>query len=378
METITSDRPLAVVVKILELLPIPNADAIEVAKVLGWQVIVKKGEFVVGDLGIYFCIDSVLPKDNLHFAFLEGKPLKTRKMRNTLSQGLLAPLSWASETLENIANLKEGDDLTKSLGITKYISPEESSLYKNDGTRGPFPSIVSKTDEERVQNAKKKLFDFANKPVIITQKYDGTSTTFIMQNEKFTICGRNHALLVENGESFPYFEIAKRYNLENSMKQLSSDETFVSSYLSRLTSIDESENIQKQPQALKLNIAIQGEIIGQRKDGRYKINSNRHKLSDMDFYVFNIFDIDKQYYMKWEEVCEITTILGLKTVPVIYSGIMKEELLNSDALITMATEQKYEGGHICEGIVIKTNEGFGFPRLSFKAISNEYLLKYKL
>jgi RNA ligase (TIGR02306 family) len=275
-------------------------------------------------------------------------------MRNTLSQGLLAPLSWASENLGDIANLKEGDELTKSLGISKYISPEESSLYKNDGIRAPFPSIVSKTDEERIQNAKEKLLNFVNKPVIITQKYDGTSTTFIMQNEKFTICGRNHALLVENAESFPYFEIAKRYNLENSMKQLT------------------------QPQARKLNIAIQGEIIGQRKDGRYKINSNRHKLSDMDFYVFNIFDIDKQYYMKWEEVCEITTILGLKTVPVIYSGIMKEEWLNSDALIAMATEQKYEGGHICEGIVIKTNEGFGFPRLSFKAISNEYLLKYKL
>jgi len=40
-------RKLASIQNILEINPIPKADAIEVAKVLGWEIVVKKGEFQV-------------------------------------------------------------------------------------------------------------------------------------------------------------------------------------------------------------------------------------------------------------------------------------------------------------------------------------------
>ena len=348
--SVIPDYPMATVVKILELIPIPNADNIELAKVLGWQVIVKKGEFSVGDLAIYFCIGSVLSADDVNFAFLQGKPIKTKKIRNTLSQGLLLPLFMTVSY--NLKDLREGDDVTQQLNVRKWVSREELSLYsevpgEND-LKAPFPSCIPKTNEERVQNITKKLVELQNKPIVITQKYDGTSATFMVLDGKFAICGRNNVLLKENGESHHYFEIAKRYNLEANLKEKGK------------------------------NIAIQGEIIGQRKDGRYKINSNRHHLLDFEFHVFNIFDIDKRYYMNWSELSEITNSLGLKTVPVLYLGLMKEKWLAIDTLLALATEQRYEGGHICEGIVVKSDEGYGFPRTSFKVISNEYLLKYKL
>ena len=51
-------RQLATVRKIDNILPIAGADAIECAVVGGWKVVVKKGEYQAGDLGIYCEIDS--------------------------------------------------------------------------------------------------------------------------------------------------------------------------------------------------------------------------------------------------------------------------------------------------------------------------------
>ena len=48
----TAERKLASVVKIIDIQPIPNADAIVVAKVKGWNVVVKRDEFKVGDLAV--------------------------------------------------------------------------------------------------------------------------------------------------------------------------------------------------------------------------------------------------------------------------------------------------------------------------------------
>lgn len=354
--SVIPDHTMAFVVKVVEITPIPAADKIELAKVLGWQVIVKKGEFQAGDLAIYFSIGSMLSPDDINFAFLQGKPIKTRKIFGTLSQGLLFPLLISYGY--GIKDLKENDDLTRVLNVRKWVSREEIALYSNNSIsefKTSFPYCIPKTNEERVQNISKKLVELQNKPIVITQKYDGTSSTYMLMNGKFVICGRNHLLLKENSESHHYFEIAKRYNMEEKMIKMFKDSSFQGR-----------------------NIAIQGEIIGQRQDGKYKINSNRHKLLNFEFYVFNIFDIDKRYYMSWNELLEITKYLCLKTVPLIYSGLMKEKWLDVDSLLDLAAEQRYEGGHICEGIVVKSDEGFGFPRTSFKVISNEYLLKYNL
>jgi RNA ligase (TIGR02306 family) len=302
-----------------------------------------------------------LPVNNPNTAFLEGKVLKTKKMRGTLSQGLLAPLHWVTDYIPvddlersskfynlDPTSLNENDDVTEILQVKKWVPKEEMSLYTNDGTKGAFPILVRKTDEERVQNCSRKLSELRGVNVVVTQKYDGTSTTYMCFENNFTVCGRNNALLVETTGDFHYFEIAKRYSLKENMLKLGK------------------------------NLAIQGEIIGQKKDGKFKVNGNRHKVSDFEFYVFNIFDIDRQYYLNWDEILEIVNPLGLKTVPVIYRGIMQDKWLSVESLIELATEQRYDTEEICEGIVVKTDLPYGYPRTSFKVISNEYLLKYKL
>ena len=71
------DRKLASVVKIADIQPIPNADAIVVASVKGWKVVVKKDEFKVGDFAVYYEIDSFLPI-RPHFEFLRKSSFKRR------------------------------------------------------------------------------------------------------------------------------------------------------------------------------------------------------------------------------------------------------------------------------------------------------------
>ena len=337
-----TDRILAQVVKIRDLQPIAKADRIVLATVLGWQVIVKKDEFKIGDLGIYYSIGSILDKDNTEFDFLKGKPLKTTKMRGVLSQGLMTPLDVLKYYNIDPSSVKEGDDVTNIVKVIKWIPEEELSVYAEDATKLPFPSFVPKTDEQRVQDIPERLKSLEGKDIVITIKRDGTSTTYIVTGDTFKICGRNKILLQSDASTSHYFEIAERYNLEEKMI------------------------------ALKRSLAIQGEITGS------KINGNRHKVTENDYFVFNIYDIDAAHYLDWDEIVEITDKLGLKHVELIYQGPAKPEYMNVSDLLALADKQRYEHGTIAEGIVLKTDSKFYPSRFSCKIISNEYLLKYKL
>ena len=143
-------RKLASIQKVVGTAPIEGADAIEIAFVLGWQVVVKKGEFKAGDLVVFYEIDSFLPaSDSRYDSFKErfstwdgklGMRLKTIKLRKTLSQGLVLGVDKFSE----IKNPKEGDDVTDLLKIEKWEIIEKGS---NAGTRAlgsgkTFPPFI--------------------------------------------------------------------------------------------------------------------------------------------------------------------------------------------------------------------------------------------
>lgn len=349
--SIEADRTLAQIVKIINIVPIDGATNIELAMVLGWQVIIQKNQFKVGDMVIYFSIDSILDPDNINTKFLEGKRLKTRKMCNVLSQGLIGPKEWLLDYNVDLASIKEGDDVTQQMKVKKYISGEEMSLYKTnencensiDGNFREILQLVPKTDEPRVQNFPAILAELVNKNVIITQKFDGTSTSFIFKDGEFIVRGRNHIIqrIPNQKNTSHYLEMDTKYNIKEKMTQLNR------------------------------NIAIQGETIGP------KINGNRHKIKHNDFFAFNIYDIDSGKYLNYDEFESITKFLGLNTVKLVYKGILSPELLTVKALLALADEQLYPPNHPAEGIVVKSDSD-SIDRISFKVISNAYLLKYKL
>ena len=128
-----SNRKLAHIEIITALSPIEGADKIEKATVLGWECVVKKGEFQVGDKIIYIEVDSVMP-DKPEYEFLRDRKFRIRtiKLKGQVSQGLVLPLSTLDSYVKEKGGLKfiksalePGDDVTNYLGITKYLSPSE-------------------------------------------------------------------------------------------------------------------------------------------------------------------------------------------------------------------------------------------------------------
>ena len=133
-------RMLASVQKVLSLEPIPGADRIELARILGWQVVVKRGDFQTGDVGVFFEIDSILP-DKPCFEFMKERKFRVRtiRLKKQISQGLFMPFSDLG-----IKNYPEGKDLTDILGITKWEPPEDTGVYQNKKPKSWWWKLVYK------------------------------------------------------------------------------------------------------------------------------------------------------------------------------------------------------------------------------------------
>lgn len=155
-----SERKLATIRKISNILPIHNADAIEVAVIDGWTAVVKKGEFQKDELVIYCEIDSWIPHEVAPFLSkgeepkeyegIKGERLRTMKFRGQLSQGLVLPISILPRSLgfEFATDKVIGEDVTNWLGIVKWERPLNASLSGN--VKGNFPWFLNKTDQEHL------------------------------------------------------------------------------------------------------------------------------------------------------------------------------------------------------------------------------------
>lgn len=322
-------RQLVTVRTISDLLPIPGADAIEVAQVDGWKCVVKKGAFKIGDPALYFEIDSILPSNVPQFEFLtKGKKphrLRTIRLRKQLSQGLLMPFSEFPDLAATVTSL---DDIAAYLGVIKY-DPELPAQLRGKAL-GNFPTFLRKTDQERIQNIVQEVFvDRAGKLYEVTEKLDGSSLTLYNNAGKTGVCSRNLDLDIEG----------------------SPDNVMVLMY-------------QKYKEALETadGYAIQGEIVGP------GIQGNKYNLTEHKFFVFDVFNINAQRYLApFERAYFLQCYPMFTSVPVVGEDV---QVVTLEHVLANAEGPSY----ICdgvqrEGLVFKAKEG-GF---SFKAISNAWL-----
>jgi len=328
------ERKLATIQRVLSVESIPDADKIETVKILGWAVVCKKEDQIKVDQKIVYCsIDSVLPESNPYFEFLKDKKyrIKTCKFRGALSQGICFPMSILPS-----GDYKEGDDITEILGIKLYepLIP----AYLHGLVEGFFPSYIPKTDEIRIQSEPGLLEELKGKICYITVKVDGTSATFSHNNGEIKICGRNLAYKEESTNA--YCEIFKRYDLGNKLKELG-------------------------------NYGIQGEIAG------CGIQKNPLGLKQIDFFAFNVFDINAYQHLGYKEFVSICAKLGVKTVPILTDTFVFNHSIEQ---LLELSKGVYEGTKTPrEGIVIRPLETtlsiILNGRLSVKVINNVYLLK---
>lgn len=342
-------RKLASVQKISSLTPIEGADTIEKATVLGWQLVVKKNEFQVGDLVVYCEIDSILP-DKPEFEFLKprGMRIKTIKLRGQVSQGICFPLS----VLPDDFVVKENADCTEVLNVVKYEPAVPTELQGI--AKGKFPSFIPKTDETRVQVLQKLLDKYKGELCYVTEKLDGSSVTCYIKDDVFGVCSRNLDLLETEDNSF--WQVVRSMNVERKMRNF-------------------LEFTKKDA------IAIQGELIGP------GIQGNKLNIKEKSIRFFNIFDINKFEYGSYNDLINsFYDILDLPLVPIIESNYHLEN--DVETIIAKATIKSFITPNVwAEGIVIRplnkkidlllSNENFNNGRVSFKAINPNFLLKYE-
>lgn len=347
------ERKLVTIRKVTEIIPIEGADSIELAKIDGWQCVVKKEEFKVNNLAVYFEIDSFLPCVE-PFLFMEsrgrktledgteGYRLRTIKLKGVLSQGLLLPLKdfdWKEW------EFNEGDDVTEFLGIKKYEAPIPAQL--RGFSRGNFPHFLRKIDEKRIQNLPEYFTDYVDEEFEETEKIDGTSSTYYWNSGEFGICSRNINFKIdENNNDNTYFQIEKKYNIKRSLEKIN------------------------------LNIAIQGEIAGP------GIQKNRLGLKEVTFFIFNVFGINTQTYFSPKERNLVLDLYfkQIPHVPVISISKIFKQYPTMELFLEHANGQSMLNSEKKrEGVVYKSMNYMKFwdneRIVSFKAISNNYLLK---
>lgn len=407
-------RKLATIRTIKEKRSIEGADNIELVIIDGWQCVSKKNEFDVGSLCVYLEIDSLLPI-RPEFEFLrkssykkfvdgtEGFRLKSIKLRGALSQGLVLPIAtfpelgdlitneervkllvnalefyatqdnyksiegwshedgsspslfshdpeslikqtmnnkvlqdggaFARQVLNRKVNLKEGDDVSSLLGVVLYEPSLPACL--SGIAKGMFPSFIKKTDQERIQNLSGRVDEWKNKTFEVTEKLDGSSCTVYFHQGQVGVCSRNLELIESEGNSF--WKVVNDKDIKN-----------------KLININRS-------------LAIQGELIGE------GIQGNKYKLRGQELYVFDIYDIDTGSYLDPSERVNIIKELDLKHAPVLEA--FNVESIES-TLTFAADKSKLNKDVEREGVVFKEN--IKSPdRVSFKAISNKFLLKFE-
>jgi RNA ligase (TIGR02306 family) len=331
--------------------PIEGADAIEAVRIDGWVCVAKKGEFKVGDKGIYFEIDSFLPSSDERFSFLEkqfvtfdnnkGARLRTIRLRGQLSQGLFLPLDKFPE----FTGMEEGADVTEQLNIVKWEPPMPAQLAGE--VEGSFPNYLSKSEQERIQNIPRELEGNRGKEYEASIKLDGSSMT-VHRNANYMnkagevelktgVCSRNWDL--RESESNTMWRVARKNRMLEALE-----------FLNR-------------------NLAFQGEIIGE------GIQGNPEKIQGHEFYLFDIYDIDKQQYMAPQERQDMVKMLNengftIKHVPLLPNIVLNHSV---EELLEMADGVSLNPNEKREGLVFKRLDG----QFSFKAISNWYLEKHK-
>ena len=387
---INDKRALAYTVRCGAIEKIEGADNIELMSVLGWKVIVKIGEFHEGDLCVYFEIDSKLPEKEWS-EFMASKKYKVKTMKlgkfKVISQGLALPISVFDVEIPN----EEGVDVTELLGVTysveednarksnkvnkdkKYqsMAARNAKLFKKKPFRwlmrrewgrkllfaffgkkrdNPrdwpthFP-YIHKTDEERCENLPWVLG--YERPLMVTEKLDGTSCTYILEKKKkgyeFYVLSRNVRQADENQECYHdhniYWDLAFKYNIETKLRE------FLEAY----------------PECTY--VCIQGEGVG-------SVQGNPLKLKEDDLYVFNFIDsINGRYPSTLGKT--FAEKMGMKWVPILDTNYMMPT--DMEEFKQFATAKSVVNPNVMrEGIVLRdpTND------FSFKNVSREYLLKH--
>lgn len=347
----------------LEILPHPNADQIELAKVGDYVSIVRKGDFKRGDLAAYIAEGSIVPEPILRDLGLVGKlsggeknRVKAIKLRQVVSQGLVYPCKngW-----------KEGQDVAEELGIKKWepVVPQ----HMRGRAVGVALNITVNYDIENIKKHN-QLFQEAEF-ISITEKIHGTFTQFGYIPQRlfepylhlgcYTVTSKG---LGGRGILLDYEDLGNVYS------KIAQDPRY--NLMTKLVCIkaEYKDIIGDNP------IYICGEIFGPGVQKGFGYGCAAGEIA------FRIFDIaygerSSLQYIRPSTLWRISEDYEIPLAPVLYVGpYSKEKILEcTDGMETVSGKKL----HIREGCVVRPfDERYEdrAGRVILKSVSNAYLL----
>lgn len=342
---------------LVEILPHPNADRLEMAKIGGYLSIVPKGIYRTGDSCIYIPEQSIVPESILEELGLVGKlkgkqfnRVSALRLRGIVSQGLIYP---------NKHNWENGVCVADTLGITKYMPEVPEDMIGALVAVGHDYTL--NYDIENIKTYPNILQE--GEPVQITEKLHGT---FIMvtaiPSTEF------NAQLIQGR-----FAVSSKGFGAQGLAFDDTPENFKNIYLRAAKELNLFEKVGALADHYGCTTIIAGEIFGAVQDLKYG-TSNKN--------TFRLFDIaigeerSTKRYLDHHEVEQVCQQYGIERVPVLYVGEFNQSLLleYTSGLETVSGQ----GLHIREGVVIKPlTELYSMEigRVILKSINDEYLFR---
>lgn len=355
---------------ILDIQPHNNAERLEVATVYGFQVIVSKGRYKVGDKTVYIPIDSILPENLEKKLFPEDSKIKLNnhrvrqiKIRGLASQGMLVNPDEISD-LVNPKYLQDEQDLKKILNVKKY-EPPVKSVSLNAG-QGGQRNKKNENPNFHKYNGLDNIKWFPNKfneqtMVVIQEKLHGTNARASIMPYAATSLKKKIlqflrlAPKVENCYGSNNVEISAK----STYKGFYGEDVYGSVF----NKIDVFNKI-------KFGEAVYGEIIGPGIQKGYGYGLKEHA-----FILFDVKVLQSDGKQKWLSPSEVKAFAierGFQFVPVVYEGPFNKELAYT---MTRGPSLFYPGEKVREGIVIKAAENYSVEgnKQALKWISEDYL-----
>jgi RNA ligase (TIGR02306 family) len=348
---------LATVEQISEVKHHPNADRLDLVRIINYWAIVPRDSYKVGDLCVYIRPDSVLPSDRewaqSYLKYTSKGRVRAVRLRGEWSEGVVLDLLVAESqmTAEELSLglgscLNPTCDVTHLLGVTKRDTSVADAKIRefNKSAVGGLPYGIPKTDEPNWRNVR-DLDKYMGQMVDVTLKIDGQSfTAYCVWDESISdwktgICSRSLELkmgLDEDGNEYTsnWHKAESRYDVLNKLKQYC--------------------------ELYDVSLALRGEVFG---PGIQSFSHNPHsKVDEVDVAFYSCFNIDtgrsaNDFYNvhRYEDICDE---LDLPRVPVsAYIALSRELIEKYDSGIEALDGQPFEG------VVIK-GDGFSFKVLN--------------
>lgn len=322
-------------------LPHPNADALELAQIKGWQCVVPKGKYVGGAKVVYIPIDSLLPaelSDRLGITkYLSHGRVRCARLRGEPSFGVIMDAedsSWPT-----------GTDVRERYGITKYIPPIRPSA---GDAEVPDPLFVSYTDVENLRNFPGVLAD--GEPVVATEKVHGT-------NCRVGIVGGS---LGDGGEWMAGSMGVRRKRPADEAALASSTYWFPTTVPGVRALVEDAARTAKQ-------VILFGEVYGSKVQ-----NLAYGAVGTLGFVAFDLLVDGK--YVDAGAFAERCAKFGVPTAPVVYRGPFSVDAIRgvSSGRTTFAGADHIREGVVVRPAVERTDPKVG--RVILKYLGDEYLL----